>query len=65
MLFRSDLSEIIAKYGDNPEDFKKAGKEYSSKQILKFINAGIDGLHIYSLNKWQDVTDIIKNVGIR
>lgn len=60
-----DLSEIIAKYGDNPEDFKKAGKEYSSKQILKFINAGIDGLHIYSLNKWQDVTDIIKNVGIR
>lgn len=60
-----DLAEIIARYGDNPEDFKKAGKEYSVKQIFKFINAGIDGLHIYSLNKWQDVTDIIKDVGIR
>jgi methylenetetrahydrofolate reductase (NADPH) len=59
-----DLAEIIARYGGNPEDFKKAGKEYSAKQIFKFINAGIDGLHIYSLNKWQDVTDIIKDVGI-
>lgn len=60
-----NLAEIIGRYGDNPEDFKKAGKEYTIKQMHKFINAGIDGLHIYSLNKWQDVTDIIKDSGIR
>ncbi|HIT91113.1 MAG TPA: methylenetetrahydrofolate reductase [Candidatus Merdenecus merdavium] len=54
-----DLSEIIGRYGENPEDFKKAGKEYTVKQIHKYINAGINGLHIYSLNKHQDVEDIL------
>ncbi|MCR3923336.1 MAG: methylenetetrahydrofolate reductase [Firmicutes bacterium] len=60
-----DLAEIIGRYGDNAEDFKKAGKEYTVKQIFKFINAGIDGLHIYSLNKWKDVSDIVLDCGIR
>ncbi|MCI1945953.1 MAG: methylenetetrahydrofolate reductase [Clostridium luticellarii] len=60
-----ELAEIIARYGDNPEDFKKAGKEYTIKQIYSFINAGINGLHIYSLNRWKDVTDILNESGIR
>lgn len=60
-----ELAEIIGRYGDNPEDFKKAGKEYTVKQIYKFINAGINGLHIYSLNKWKDITDILNDSGIR
>jgi len=60
-----ELAEIIGKYGDSPEDFKKAGKEYTVKLIYDYINMGIDGLHIYTLNKWQDVADIIKNAGIR
>lgn len=60
-----ELAEIIGKYGDSPEDFKKAGKEYTVKLIYDYINMGIDGLHIYTLNKWQDVADIIKIAGIR
>lgn len=60
-----DLAEVIGRYGDNPEDFKKAGKEFTVNQIYQFMNAGIDGLHIYSLNKWQDVTDILLAAGIR
>ncbi len=60
-----DLAEIIGRYGDNPEDFKKAGKDYTIKQIYKYMNAGIDGLHLYSLNKWEDLADIINATGIR
>ncbi len=60
-----DLAEIIGRYGDNPEDFKKAGKEYTVKQIYKFMNAGIDGLHLYSLNKWEDLADILNETGVR
>lgn len=58
------LAEIIGKYGDNPEDFKKAGKEYTVKLIYDYINMAIDGLHIYSLNKWKDVADILNQAGI-
>ncbi|WP_303864228.1 methylenetetrahydrofolate reductase [Alkalibaculum bacchi] len=60
-----DLAEVIGRYGENPEDFKKAGIEYTVKQIYKYMNAGIDGLHIYSLNKWEDVAEIITTSGIR
>jgi methylenetetrahydrofolate reductase (NADPH) len=58
-----ELAEVIGKYGDNPEDFKKAGKEYTVNLIHKFMTAGIDGLHIYTLNKSQDVTDILHAAG--
>lgn len=59
-----ELSEIIGKYGDNPEDFKKAGKAYTVKQIFKYMDAGINGLHIYSLNKYRDIVDILNASGI-
>ncbi len=55
-----ELAEIIGKYGDNPEEFKKAGKEYTIKQILRYKTAGVNGLHIYSLNKYKDIVDILQ-----
>ena len=39
--------------------------EYTVNQIFEYMNAGIDGLHIYALNKWEAVTDIINMAGIR
>jgi len=60
-----ELATIIGKYGDNPDDFKKAGIEYTINQIFRFISAGIVGLHIYTLNKYEDVETIITSSGIR
>ena len=60
-----ELSAIIGKYGDDPVSFKKAGKDYTVEQIFKFMNAGIDGIHFYTLNRYQDVSDIITMSGIR
>lgn len=61
-----DLAEIIGRYGDNEDDFKMAGQEYTVKQIHKFVSAGVNGLHICTRNnKWQDVTYILLEAGIR
>lgn len=60
-----ELARIISKYYDDPEGFRKAGMEYTVNQIFEYMNAGIDGLHIYALNKWEAVTDIINMAGIR
>lgn len=60
-----ELAEIIGKYGENPEDFKKAGKEFTVKQIYRYLAAGVNGLHIYTLNKYEDVADIIGMSGLR
>ncbi|MEG0661837.1 MAG: methylenetetrahydrofolate reductase, partial [Anaerovoracaceae bacterium] len=61
----ADLAAIIGKYGNSPEDFKKAGKEYTINLIYKYMNKGIAGLHIYSLNKYKDLAEIINESGIR
>ncbi|MDR1135308.1 MAG: methylenetetrahydrofolate reductase [Clostridiales Family XIII bacterium] len=58
-----ELSEIIGRYPDSPADFKKAGKEYTVRQIERFLNSGIDGLHIYSMNKHEDISEILIGAG--
>ena len=50
-----EMSNMIAKYGENPEDMKKAGIEYAVNQILNLKKHGVAGVHIYSMNK-ADVT---------
>ena len=54
-----DLAQIIAKYGDKPEEFKKAGKEYTILQINKYNQMDINGIHIYSMNRYKDVGEIV------
>ncbi|MDR3296468.1 MAG: methylenetetrahydrofolate reductase [Clostridiales Family XIII bacterium] len=61
----AELAAIIGKYEKDPDGFKKAGKEYTVKQIHRFMAAGIGGLHIYALNKYEDVSDIVNASGIR
>lgn len=61
----AELSAIIGRYGDDPDEFKKAGIDYTVKQIFRFMEAGIIGLHIYTLNKYKDVETIITSSGIR
>ena len=52
-----EMSNMIAKYGENPEDMKKAGIEYAVNQILDLKKHGVAGVHIYSMNK-ADVTNL-------
>lgn len=59
-----ELAEIIGKYGDDPDEFKKAGKEYTVELIHDYMNLGVDGLQIYSLNNWKDTNDILEAAGI-
>jgi len=60
----AELAAILGKYPDNPESFAKAGIEYTVTQIHRYIAAGIDGLHLYSLNKWEKLTEILTAAGI-
>lgn len=46
-----DLSERIEKYRDNPIDLKKAGLDYTKKQMEELLAHGVDGIHLYSMNK--------------
>lgn len=41
----------IEKYKDSPMDLKKAGLEYSKKQMEELLAHGVNGIHLYSMNK--------------
>lgn len=51
----NELSSIIAKYAENPEEMKKAGIDYAINQIRDLQEHGVAGIHLYSMNK-SDVT---------
>lgn len=53
------LADIIAKYGDNAEDMRKAGIDYCIRQILDLKQIGVDGIHIYSMNKPKTTAEIV------
>ena len=46
-------------------DFRKAGIEYTVRQIDKYRALGINGIHLYALNKWKDVSEIIRLSGLK
>jgi len=62
-----ELAAILGRYPgpESAADFTKAGIEYTVAQIHRFIAAGIDGLHIFTLNKWEAVTEILNASGIK
>ncbi len=52
------LADLIATYGDDKEDMRKAGIEFAVGQIRDLQEHGVDGIHIYSMNKVKTTTDI-------
>ena len=44
--------------------FKQAGIEYTINQIDQYRACGVDGIHLYALNKYDDVAYIAKESGL-
>lgn len=45
------LLDLLERYKDSPDDLKKAGLDFSKKQMEELLAHGVDGIHIYSMNK--------------
>ena len=74
------LCEIISKYWIFPNpydpapfdadaeqkkaDFRTAGLDYTIELIDQYRACGVDGIHLYALNKYDDVAYIAKNAGL-
>ena len=56
------LSDIVAKYSDNPEEMRKAGIDYAIRQILDLRQNGIDDIHLYTMNKPQIAKEILEGI---
>ncbi len=50
---------IVDRFGDSPAAMKQAGIAYATEQIIDLIANGVQGIHVYSMNK-PDVAAKIK-----
>ena len=55
----SRFMSIVDRFGDNPAAMKQAGIAYATDQIIDLIANGVNGIHVYSMNK-PDVAEKIK-----
>jgi methylenetetrahydrofolate reductase (NADPH) len=53
---------IMEKYGDNPDALREAGIAYATDQIIDLLAWGIDGIHIYTMNRPETARGIVENI---
>jgi methylenetetrahydrofolate reductase (NADPH) len=56
------LADMIASYSDHPEDMRKAGIEFAIDQIRALQAHGVDGIHIYSMNRPKTTAEIVNAI---
>ncbi|MBR5637087.1 MAG: methylenetetrahydrofolate reductase [Pseudobutyrivibrio sp.] len=56
------LADICAKYGESPEDMRKAGIAYAVEQIRDLKRCGMGHIHIYCMNKPKMTKEICESI---
>lgn len=55
----SRFKAMLDRFGENPAAMKQAGIAYATEQIIDLIANGVNGIHVYSMNK-PDVAEKIQ-----
>lgn len=55
-----ELTEAIAKAGDNKEAVYKIGTEWCSEQCKDLLKNGVPAVHFYTMGKSKNITEILK-----
>lgn len=64
----SEIVKLLYKYESSPDDLRKAGIEYAAEQISDLLSNGVDGIHIYTMNRPEVAKrhmEKIKDAGFR
>jgi len=58
------LDETLTKLGDNEAAVTAFGVDYATRQCEELVNAGVPGLHFYTLNRSQAATTILTRLSL-
>ncbi|HHZ17489.1 MAG TPA: methylenetetrahydrofolate reductase [NAD(P)H] [Peptococcaceae bacterium] len=56
------FTRLLEKYGDNTELLTEAGIYYATEQIIDLLAWGVDGIHIYTMNRPEIARRITENI---
>ena len=60
----ASLLETLEGLGDDPDAGTQFGIDFATRQIADLIEAGVPGIHLYTLNKAHSTTAILKNLAL-
>lgn len=58
------LEKLLDRYAEKPSSMADAGTDYAAEQIQELWDAKVDGIHIYTMNKSQQILEILKRTSI-
>lgn len=58
----SEVTDFLEKYKDNPQDLEKAGLDFAIKQTNDLLSNGVNGIHIYTMNKPYVARTVLKGI---
>ena len=58
------ILKLLDRYGKNPEDMEKAGIDYAVEQVSGLIESGVPGIHLYTMNRISQITEIACRTGL-
>lgn len=57
-----EVSDFLEKYKNSPEDLEKAGLDFAINQINELMENGVNGIHIYTMNKPYVARTVLKGI---
>lgn len=61
----AEVASLVGRYGESEESFRKAGHAFTVSLVERLIKEGAAGIHLYTLNRFEDVADLVFDAGIR
>lgn len=61
----AEVSALVGRYGNDEESFRAAGHSYTVELVSRYLKEGADGIHLYTLNRYEDVSALVLDAGIR
>ena len=62
--FPARLLKALLRAGGDKESIERVGINYASNQCSELLDADVDGIHFYTLNKSKATLEIYRNLGI-
>ena len=62
--FPPRFARILGRYADDPAALAEAGIAYATDQIIDLLSWGVEGIHLYTLNRPETTRRIMDNIGL-
>ncbi|HKL10356.1 MAG TPA: methylenetetrahydrofolate reductase [NAD(P)H] [Clostridia bacterium] len=56
------FTRILDKYSNKPKALREAGTAYAIEQIIDLLSWGVDGIHLYTMNRPKTTRKIIESI---